>query len=179
MNDSCKGFSLIEVMVAVFVFATGILSLASLQVQNLSLLGNSHSMSVAMTAVNDMADRMRANPVAIFNGAYDAIDGSETDPQCASTCSYAEIAQYDAFAVRDQLDGLLVEPTLTVTNQADNVFLIEITWTERLGDSSETKTHSAAFIPYKPRAPLCPYRSTKTVEYLWLNCWLPWRLAAY
>ena len=149
-NGQCKGFSLIEVMVAVFVFATGVLSLASLQVKNLALLDNSHSMSVAMMAVNDMADRMRANPVAIFNGHYDAIDGSETDPGCGSTCSYEEIAQYDAYSVRDQLDGFLTEPSLSVTSQGDNIYLIEVTWTERLGKTAESKSHGAAFIPYKP-----------------------------
>jgi len=144
------GFSLIEVLVAVFVFATGILGLASLQMNGLKILSNSHSISSAMLAANDMADRMRANPVALFDGYYDAITGSETNPECGSDCSAAQIAQYDAYSVASYIDEQLPEPTLSVANTGNNVFTIEVTWTERLGIITETKVHRVSFVPYKP-----------------------------
>lgn len=149
-NNRNAGFSLIEVLVTVFVFGTGILGLASLQMNSLSTLTNSHSASIAVIAANDMADRMRANPVAVFGGSYDAIDGSEDDPECAGDCSNSEIAQYDAFAVKTSLNGQLPAPELSVTNVGNNLFTIEVKWLERSGSHSETKSYRTSFVPYKP-----------------------------
>jgi len=145
-----KGFSLLEALIAAFVFATGILGIAGLQMKSLSMLTNSHSTSVATFAVESMADRMRANPIAVFDGYYDAITGSETDPECSTTCTSSQIARYDAYAVKQSLIGQLPEPTLSVTNTGNNVFTIAVSWTERIGKDSSTKSHRISFVPYKP-----------------------------
>ncbi len=111
-------------------------------------------MSVAMQASNDMADRMRSNPIAISDGYYDNIqqdiDNPTTDPACGSNCSSTQIAQFDAYAVFNNIIDQLPEPTLSVTNVANNVFTIEITWLERNGTNSETKRHRVSFLPYNP-----------------------------
>ncbi|MBX2858620.1 MAG: type IV pilus modification protein PilV [Cellvibrionaceae bacterium] len=145
-----QGFSLIEVLIAIFVFATGVLGVAGLQMKSLAMLTNSHSVNIAMYAANDMADRMRANPVAVFDGFYDNINGTESDPLCSGACTSAELAQFDAYAVMQSLNGELPEPTLSVENTGNNVFTISITWTERIGKDSNTKTHRVSFVPYKP-----------------------------
>ena len=150
MKQGSQGFSLIEVMIAIFVFATGILGVAGLQMKSLSMLSNSHSVNIAMYAANDMADRMRANPVAVFDGFYDAITGEEDNPMCSVICTSGQLAQFDAYAVMQSLTGQLPEPTLSVENIGNNVFTILITWTERIGKDTNTKSHRVSFVPYKP-----------------------------
>lgn len=154
-NTHRKGFSLIEVLVAIFVFATGILGFAALQMKSLAMLSNSNSTSMAMLAANDMADRMRANPVAVFDGAYDDIaqtlSDQVADPNCGADCTPSQLAQYDAHSVFQQIVGELVSPTLAVTNVGDSIFSITVTWEERIGENIEAqKQHRISFLPYKP-----------------------------
>lgn len=145
-----SGFSLIEVMIAVFVFATGILGIAGLQLKGLNMLSNSNSVSVAMLGINDLADRMRANPTGITDGAYDSLDQDVTNPNCGTSCTSSELAQLDVFSVYSQLDTGLPSATLSVSNVGNDIFTIEVTWLERVGENSETKTHRVSFLPYKP-----------------------------
>jgi len=151
MHTSARGFSLLEVLIASFIFGTGILGIAGLQLKSISMLSNSNSMSVAMLGANDMADRMRANPAGVADGYYDALDGTGyTDPSCGSTCTSSELAQLDAFTVNEQLSSELAEAKLTVVNTGNNVFTVEINWLERIGNNSETKVHRISFLPYNP-----------------------------
>ncbi len=155
LRNTQSGFSLIEVMVAAFIFATGILGLAGLQMKSLGMLSNSHSMGFATIAAADMVDRMHANPVAVFDGFYDDIEQDLNDriedPECGTDCSAREIAQYDAFAVFELLDGELTEPTISVLNAGNNIFTITVTWQERIGTNEiATKLHRVSFFPYKP-----------------------------
>lgn len=149
-KKSSSGFSLVELLVALVVFATGTLAVASLHIRSLSMLNNSHSINFAQMAVGDMADRMRANPVAVLNGHYDDIDGQEEAPYCSGECNTAQLAQLDAFTTMNTLQAELVEPTFSVTRNTDEIFTIEVTWLERIGTSLETKSHRISFIPYKP-----------------------------
>lgn len=149
-SHSAHGFSLIEVLISIFVFATGILGLAGMQMKGLGMLSNSNSISFAMLAVNDMADRMRANPVGVFAGDYDSIDGTEHDPSCGTNCTPAQLAQYDAFEINAQVSTELPEAAISVVNSGNNIFTIEVSWFERISELSETKTHRVSFVPYKP-----------------------------
>ncbi len=148
--NQCGGFSLIEAMVAAFVFATGILGAASLQMKSLSMLSNSSSMSAAMFSVNGMADRMRANTVGVESGAYDDLDDQASDPNCGYSCSPAQLAALDVYTVYSQMSQELPTATLTVDNVGNDVFTIEATWTERVGENTATKRHRVSFRPYDP-----------------------------
>lgn len=72
-----RGFSFIEVLIAMLVLGVSVLAFASLQVRALETTGVSHVRSQAMTLAADMSERMRANPTAIatyrtaalYNGA--------------------------------------------------------------------------------------------------------------
>lgn len=145
-----SGFSLIEVLVAGFVFATGILGIASLQLKSMGMLSNSDSMNVAMIAASDIVDRMHANSVAVFEGNYDSIDESVSEQTCTDSCSVMEIARQDVYSVYQQISGQLPDATLSVSNLGNNIFTVEITWTERIGTNSTTKRHRVSFLPYKP-----------------------------
>ena len=61
MKSSCEGVTLIEVLVALFVLAIGLLGVVSLQAETLKLSQQSFSSTQALFLANDMAERMRAN----------------------------------------------------------------------------------------------------------------------
>lgn len=67
-----KGFTLIEMLVAVLILSVGLLGLAGLQ--GLSLRNNvsASQRSLATVAANDILDRMRANRAKALDGSYNA-----------------------------------------------------------------------------------------------------------
>ncbi|MCF6236730.1 MAG: type IV pilus modification protein PilV [Gammaproteobacteria bacterium] len=102
MNIKNRGFTLIEVLVSMAVLGVGILGVAALQITNAQNNSNAYLRSQAVFLAYDIADRMRANPVAVGNGAYAAVTGSEDDSPlgfncvttfpAGSTCTEAEFA---------------------------------------------------------------------------------------
>lgn len=71
-----SGFTLIEVMVALFVLALGLLGLVMLQTTSLKLNTNSYSRTQASFLAYDILDRIRANPAAFNNDKYTVADKS-------------------------------------------------------------------------------------------------------
>lgn len=94
-----RGVSLIEVLVAVLVFSLGLIGLASLLV----VANQSNQSAYLRTQVgflaSSMADRMRANPIGVWDANYDATDYPEagTLPNCSGStgCSPADVAKRD------------------------------------------------------------------------------------
>jgi type IV pilus assembly protein PilV len=70
------GFSLIEVLVAVLVFAIGVLGVVGLQTVGMQANSDSSTRSQALALAYDMADRMRANlPAVNATTSTDRYDG--------------------------------------------------------------------------------------------------------
>ncbi len=91
-----SGFSLIEVLVALVIFSVGILGLAGMQFTALRGNHDAYVSSVVTLQLMDAADRIRANPEGVKNGAYDALNEDASDPGCIeSGCSPADLAAYD------------------------------------------------------------------------------------
>jgi len=101
------GFSLVEVLVAMFVVAMGILALAGLLQASTRYSKMSELRSTATLLANDIADRMRANATGAALGpiGYDLTDHAFPSPQspapgrgpCTSEspCTPAELAKSD------------------------------------------------------------------------------------
>jgi type IV pilus assembly protein PilV len=71
------GVTLIEVLVAILITATGVLGAAALQLNSVKFNQVANVRSAAVFLANDMADRIRANRAAALNGFYDlAMDDS-------------------------------------------------------------------------------------------------------
>ncbi len=74
---AARGFSLVEVLVAMFVVAMGILALAGLLQASTRYAKMGELRSAATLLANDIADRIRANPVgAQVGGGYDLVEKS-------------------------------------------------------------------------------------------------------
>lgn len=93
------GFSLLELLVSVVILAIGLLGMAALQSNSMRFNHDAHLRAVAISQVNTMIDRMRANNQGIEDGNYNSLSGIPNPaPTCAgSSCTPAEVAQLDIF----------------------------------------------------------------------------------
>ena len=95
------GFSLIEIMVAVFILSVGILGVAGLQIVGLKGTQQSQMKVQAMTVVQSLTERMHANKLGLVNGHYvdsssDFVCGEIEDCSSVSaSCTSSEIAKID------------------------------------------------------------------------------------
>jgi len=70
-RDGQRGFTLIEILIAIIVLSLGLLGLAGLQATGLRNNTSSYLRSQATFLAYDIADRIRANRRDALNGAYD------------------------------------------------------------------------------------------------------------
>ena len=95
-----KGFTLLEVLIAVLVLSIGLLGLASLQATNLRLNQQALMRSQEAHLAYDMIDRMRANMPGVNASAYDLPTlPTSADTNCTSNtgCTPAAMAAQDYF----------------------------------------------------------------------------------
>lgn len=97
-----KGFSLVEVLIALVIMSVGMLGIAGLYVHSMQAGRTSMLRHHAVTLAGDIADRIRANPTA--GAAYEAAPGANTTcvaPQNAN-CNAAQMAAQDILLWRAQ-----------------------------------------------------------------------------
>jgi len=96
-----RGFSLIEVMVALIILSVGLLGLASLQSAALRSTYSSYVRTQAGVAAMEMAERMRANKTGVDTMQYQAVSsppaGTAPTSCLTSNCLAAAVASYDAY----------------------------------------------------------------------------------
>ncbi|MDT8403751.1 type IV pilus modification protein PilV [Sulfuriflexus sp.] len=95
-----RGFTLVEVLVAVFVLAIGLLGLAGLQAKSLQFNYSAYQRSQATILAYDIIDRMRANLGEAQAGNYDITDtaGPPSSTNCqtnSATCGASTMASFD------------------------------------------------------------------------------------
>lgn len=103
-KKSEQGFTLIEVLVAVLVFSFGLLGIAGMMTISVRNNHNGYLRSQANFLAENMMDRMRANPTALWGGSYNglAVDNgvgncsmAGTPPATGTPCTFAQLAVYD------------------------------------------------------------------------------------
>lgn len=146
-HASHAGFSLIEVLVALFVLSIGLLGLAALQTTGLKLNHESYGRTQAILQAYDVIDRMRANKSenGAVNSAYNNV-ALGTKPTITTDCSSAsctgsELAQYDINKWNTANASLLANgkgaickgnfsTDLSSCNATGSIYRIAITWKE-------------------------------------------------
>ena len=145
-----KGSSLIEILIAVFILAAGLLGLASLQMLSLKNINNAQFHTLATTYAYDMSERMRSNREALLAGSYDNISYTVSDPGCSNAgCTAAQMAQLDGFQWNALLqsavnEGGLPEGKGTVVKNG-SVYNITVAWKEQQRSSSGGEVGNASF----------------------------------
>jgi type IV pilus assembly protein PilV len=95
-----RGVSMIEVLVALTIAAFGLLGALALQARGLSAQKDAFNRRHAAELVAQLAERMRANQLAVVTGRY-ALDfgADEATPRavatCAAPCTSAQVAARD------------------------------------------------------------------------------------
>lgn len=93
-----RGFTLVEILIAIVVFSIGLLGIAGLQVSGMRFTKGAEIRAVASMQAATMADRMRANRAAVQDGNYNTQGTMPTSSgkDCATVaCTPAETATYD------------------------------------------------------------------------------------
>ena len=89
-----RGFSLLELLVAVLVVAVGALGVAGLQLASIQNNRAALQYSVTTALVNDLVERVRANPGADYRSDLGAAPPTFHD--ClANDCTSGQLAQFD------------------------------------------------------------------------------------
>ncbi|WP_421858090.1 type IV pilus modification protein PilV [Marinobacter salarius] len=156
-----RGFTLIEILVTLFILAVGLLGLAGLMVDGMRNNQGAYLRTQASILAYDMADRMRANREEAEDGGkyagFSTANASTTISACASTavgCTPEQQATVDKVQWTRQIQGAGSGMTLlpggvgTITHDATNdIFTIRISWdeTKRDGDTGESVTNDNVF----------------------------------
>ncbi|NLG74683.1 MAG: type IV pilus modification protein PilV [Xanthomonadaceae bacterium] len=129
-----RGFSLVEVLVALVVLSVGLLGIAALYVESLRSGRTALLRSQAVILAGDMADRIRANRRGL--DAYEAtVTASDINAACETAgagCAPDELARHEKAVWLSELQRALPGGTGTIDWQDGNpdTYVITITWAE-------------------------------------------------
>lgn len=130
------GFSLVEVLIALIVMSVGMLGIAGLYVHSMQAGRTSLFRHNAVTLAGDVADRIRANPLA---GEAYVDTGPVTTPPGTSCvggdvdCSPEEMAALDIYLWDEQATGTLPEGDVRVIyddSAVPSLYTVTVTWQE-------------------------------------------------
>lgn len=147
-----KGFSLVEVLVALLVLSIGLLGLAALQTTSMKYNTDSYFRTQATYFVYDIIDRMRTNSASVVDGGtYDVPDTSSatsiisTYQSCKSStcacdatavCDTTQLATHDLGKWYERMGQVLPGASnnnnlATIVIDSTKKVTVTINWTER------------------------------------------------
>lgn len=134
------GSSLVEVMVALFVLAIGLLGILALQSKSMQYNQSAHIYSQAIYLANDIAERIRSNPSVASD--YEIAAGEEISEggDCRiNACSPSDLVKWDRYQFYTNIKSALpageisiveiaVPPPPTTPAPAAQLFRIQISF---------------------------------------------------
>jgi len=107
-NIKNKGFTLIEVLIALLVLSIGLLGVAALQAKSQQFSRNAYLNTQATVIAHDMLERVRANPDGLKSGFYNnPATTQQTACYSVTGCNSQQMAQNDMFEWADDIANKL------------------------------------------------------------------------
>jgi type IV pilus assembly protein PilV len=134
-----RGFSLVEVLIALVIMSVGMLGIAGLYVHSMQAGRTSMLRHHAVTLAGDVADRIRANPRAGI-----AYEGPGLDGSCVSgvvNCDEVAMAGHDILSWEQQADDTLPAGDVAIVfDDSGNppTYAITIAWSEPGPDPAQS-----------------------------------------
>ena len=134
---SHSGFTLIEVLITLVIFAVGLLGLATLQLRGMQYIHSAYVRTQAQVLSYDMLDRLRANRVVAMNtNSYDwdlDAEPAALATNCATTvCTGAQMALFDIYEWRKIVSEHLPQGKGEIKKldlgSGSRIYTIEIEW---------------------------------------------------
>ncbi|HVH32552.1 MAG TPA: type IV pilus modification protein PilV [Tahibacter sp.] len=120
MQRKNRGFSLLEVMIALIIFSVGVLGMAGLLMLSVRTNHSAYLRSQAGFLAQGMADRMRLNMPALWTDGYNlTYPTTGTVPSCTpgTPCTITQIVTRDSITWSNSLTQLLPAPTARISCQ--------------------------------------------------------------
>ncbi|WP_166266455.1 type IV pilus modification protein PilV [Marinobacter caseinilyticus] len=137
-----RGLSMIEVLIAMLIFAIGLLGVAGMQSLALKSTNNSNVRSLVNIHAYEIVERMRANMGAVETGQYNSVTAISGATNCLPSCTPTNLAAWDADEWLQNLQADIPGATGSV-NYAGGIAAVTINWTERgLGNDAEAQTYT-------------------------------------
>jgi len=157
-----RGFSLIEVMVAVLIVSLGLIGIAAMQANAIASTHSSQMESLVAIEAQSLASSMTANPwwnQGLFpssitvNGGTISPTSMQGSTDCTkASCSGAQLASYDLAAWGQQLQKQVPGAQATIACQAGSPVIcsITVTWTpeSNVALNSGTASNTATALSY-------------------------------
>ncbi len=140
-----RGFSLLEVLIALLVLSVGLLGIAGLQTISLKFNHQSYERTQATTLISEMYEKIIANPQAATDGVFSAVaygspSSSYASGGCPAACATTtELATYDIQQWKLALEnpkilaqgtGEILLEDAAAGGPATGVFRITVGWME-------------------------------------------------
>jgi len=141
-----QGFSLLEVLIALFLMSVALLGTAGMQVYALKVTQGGQFRAQAVVLGADLMERLEANNAGAVAGSYVAtLPTSTTAPDCTtSSCAPSQMAIYDLDQSQQNLARQLpaATATITMTGAGPFVYTLTVSWQERSFKSRSSTTSS-------------------------------------
>ena len=142
----CRGTTMMEVLVSMFVLSIGILGVAGLQVTAKRSNFEATQRATAVALAQDIIERMRSNPEQLGTytnaGVGRTIDGASMPMvDCSTDCGPVTLAQYDLYELEQAANGVaeqaagnnvggLTLPTTCITGPdgGSGIYNVAIAW---------------------------------------------------
>lgn len=148
-----RGFSMLEILVTLFLITMWLLSSAGVQSASLQFNKAAQFRTQAVYLATELAERMQANRAAAVAGSYTA-SGSVANAakDCTTaTCSSDELAQFDLAEWSNRVAAVLPNGSMTVTPVAvanPITYRIVISWSDRRSDRTYSTTGNSESFSY-------------------------------
>lgn len=140
--NRAAGFTMLELLVTLFVIAIGVLGTASIQAVALKMSQGGHLRTQAVILGLDLLERVEANnPAAVAGNYAPASLPTSYDTDCAASyCLPSDLATYDLVQFKNRLESQLpgATATITVAGAGPFTYTIQINWEERIAKPAGT-----------------------------------------